>query len=483
MCVFVKFIWINEFSFVLLHTIIIYNIDMNKLLIAILAFLSPLFSMAQGHFPTDEMVKGMVEAMPYPQIPNYSVNIKDFGGDFNKAMKALASKGGGRLIVPSGIWNTGPIEFESNCELHVEAGALVLFKSDYDLYKDVEVVYEGHKMRKKMSPLYAYNKHDVAITGPGSFDGNGQDWRPVKRSKLTEGQWKELIKKGGTVENDVWVPEIRERSKTRPVMLDFIKCERVLLKDATFSNSPAWNLHPFLCKNVMIEGVTVRNPWYSQNGDGIDLECCDGAIILNTCFDVGDDGICIKAGRDKEGRELKAPCQNVLIENCTVYHGHGGFTVGSEMSSGVKNVFVRNCTFIGTDAGLRFKSTRGRGGVVENIIIQDINMVDIAGDAITFDLYYANRSVLEGYEAGSSDSDPVPPVTEETPSFRKILVDNVNCQGAKRAIYMNGLPEMPINNIVLNNVHIIAEKGVVTKNVKDIFTKDVTVNGETIEIK
>ena len=462
-----------------------YNTKMKKILFFVAVMLVATTSMAQGHseFPLDKMMNGIAKSMPLPQIPDYSVNIKDFNGDFNKAMKALSEMGGGRLIVPSGIWNTGPIEFENNCELHVEAGALVLFKSDYDAYKDVEVVYEGQKIRKKMSPLYAYNKHDVAITGRGSFDGNGQDWRPVKRSKMTESQWKELIKKGGTVENDVWIPEIRERSKTRPVMLDFIKCERVLLQDATFSNSPAWNLHPFLCKNVMIEGVTVRNPWYSQNGDGIDLECCDGAIIRNTSLDVGDDGICIKAGRDKEGRELKAPCQNVLIENCTVYHGHGGFTIGSEMSSGVKNVFVRNCTFIGTDAGLRFKSTRGRGGVVEYIYIQDINMVDIAGDAITFDLYYANRSVLEGYEAGSSASDPVPPVTEETPSFRQIYAVNVNCQGAKRAIYMNGLPEMPIEYVMLRNVNITADKGVVTKNVRNIMTQDVTVNGKKIEIK
>lgn len=458
---------------------------MKKILFFVAAMLVATTSMAQGHseFPLDKMMNGIAKSMPLPQIPDYSVNIKDFNGDFNRAMKALSEMGGGRLIVPAGIWNTGPIEFENNCELHVEAGALVLFKSDYDAYKDVEVVYEGQKIRKKMSPLYAYNKHDVAITGRGSFDGNGQDWRPVKRSKMTESQWKELIKKGGTVENDVWIPEIRERSKTRPVMLDFIKCERVLLQDATFSNSPAWNLHPFLCKNVMIEGVTVRNPWYSQNGDGIDLECCDGAIIRNTSLDVGDDGICIKAGRDKEGRELKAPCQNVLIENCTVYHGHGGFTIGSEMSSGVKNVFVRNCTFIGTDAGLRFKSTRGRGGVVEYIYIQDINMVDIAGDAITFDLYYANRSVLEGYETGSSASDPVPPVTEETPSFRQIYAVNVNCQGAKRAIYMNGLPEMPIEYVMLRNVNITADKGVVTKNVRNIMTQDVTVNGKKIEIK
>lgn len=459
---------------------------MRKTFVLLLALIAAnIVALAGDNALTQQELRlaALAETVKRPQIPDYSVNIKDFKGDFNKAMKALAQKGGGRLIVPAGIWNTGPIEFENNCELHVEAGALVLFTPDYNAYKDIETIYEGNKIRKKMSPLYANGKHDIAITGKGSFDGNGQAWRPVKHSKLTEGQWKELQKKGGSVENDVWFPEIKERAKTRPVLLDFIRCDRVLLQDATFSNSPAWNLHPFMCKNVTVEGVSVRNPWYSQNGDGIDLECCDGAVIRNTTFDVGDDGICIKAGRNKEGRELHAPCQNVLIENCTVFHAHGGFTIGSEMSSGVNNILVRNCTFIGTDSGLRFKSTRGRGGVVENIFIKDINMLDIPGDAITFDLYYANRSVLEGYNTGSKETDPVPPVTEETPSFRQIHMDNVICQGAKRAIYMNGLPEMPVKEIFMNNVTLTADKGVVTKNVKDIITNNVMVNGEMISIK
>lgn len=393
-----------------------------------------------------------------PIIPDREISITDFEGDFNKAMKYLASKGGGRLNVPAGLWNTGPIQFENNCELHVEQGALVLFSSDYDAYEFVETIYEGIKTKKKMSPLTAIGKHDIAITGKGCFDAQGQVWRPVKKSKLSNGEWKNLLKKGGTVENDIWYPEIKERYMNRPVLLNFVRCQRVLLKEATFSNSPAWNLHPFLCEDVTIDGVNVRNPWYAQNGDGLDLECCNRVVVRNSTFDVGDDAICIKAGKNKEGRDLKAPCQNVLIEGCTVYHGHGGFTIGSEMSSGVNNVTVKNCLFMGTDTGLRFKSTRGRGGVVKNIKIDGIRMYGITGDAVTFDLFYFNSAA----EAEKEYS-----VSEETPEFRDIEIENVYCLGAKRAIYMNGLPEMPISNVKIKNSTFYAEQEFEIHNTKN----------------
>ena len=416
-----------------------------------------------------------------PRIPDYQVSVKDFDGDFNRAMQALAAKGGGRLNVPAGIWNTATIIFENNCELHLDAGALVVFTTDYDAYKSVETVYEGKMAGKKMSPLYACDKHDIAITGKGCFDGQGQAWRPTKKSKLTDSQWKALLASGGSEEKGVWSPEIKERVKTRPVLLDFIRCERVLLKDATFSNSPAWNIHPFLCTDVTIDGVSIRNPWYAQNGDGLDLECCNRAVIRNSTFDVGDDAICIKAGKDKEGRDLKAPCQNVLIENCTVYHGHGGFTIGSEMSSGVRNIIVRNLTFMGTDTGLRFKSTRGRGGVVENILIDGVYMNGITGDALTIDLYYANNAIGGSKDKDSSSADAVPAVTEETPSFQRMMIKNVVCQGAKRAIYINGLPEMPVKELMLKDCTFTADKTIEQHFTKDIMFDNVKINEQIIK--
>lgn len=435
-----------------------------------------------------------------PSIPAHEVKITDFGGvndgvtlnteAFAKAMAHLAQKGGGRLVVPEGIWYTGPIEFESNVELHVERGALVLFSENLADYPALDSDWEGIKTWRCKSPLTARGKHDIAITGDGTFNGNGQKWRPVKRGKMTDNQWKELTRTGCVnAKGDIWFPNERIRevydSKElqagvhtgdqakvdyahdflRPVLLSFIGCKNVLLKDATFENSPAWNIHPLLCENLIVDNVNVRNPWYAQNGDGIDIESCTNVLLLNSRFDVGDDAMCIKSGKDKDGRDRGIPCKNVLIEGCTVYHGHGGFVIGSEMSGGCKDIVVRNCVFIGTDVGLRFKSTRGRGGVVEDIYVDNIKMTDIAGDALIFDLYY-------GIKPGA----PVPPVTEETPAFRNMYINDVTCRSAKRAALFNGLPEMPMQNVVISNSRFRADQGITLNHVDGLTLKNVTID-------
>lgn len=472
---------------------------MKQLLSLLLTLVCTLSLMAKSECPF-KMPK-----VAEPSIPKNEVTITDFGavGDggtlcteaFAQAMKALAAKGGGKLVVPAGIWLTGPIQFESNCELHVKRGALVLFTTDYDAYPEVTTIFEGNTSTRKMAPLWAYEKHDVAITGHGAFDAQGQAWRPSKRGKFTDSQWKELTSGQGVEVKNVWYPDAKQdeqrgiagkpdmrRVLGRPVLLEFTRCERVLLKDITLSNSPAWNTHPLMCEDFTMDGVTVRNPWYAQNGDGLDLESCDRAIIKDCTFDVGDDAICIKSGKDKEGRDWKRPCQNVIIEGCTVLHGHGGFVIGSEMSSGARNIWVHNCLFNGTDTGLRMKSTRGRGGVVENIYIDHINMVDIATDAFTFDLYYANKPVAGKADKDSSSADEVPAVSEETPCFRNLYISNIVCQGAARAIYFNGLPEMPLSNLEMKNSLFVCRKGAEMHFAKDITFRDVTITnteGET----
>ena len=457
-----------------------------------------LFAADRCPFPMPEVAR--------PSIPNRSVTLTDFGavGDggtlcteaFAKAMQALAKKGGGRLVVPAGIWLTGPIQFESHCELHVENGALVLFTADFDAYPMVETIYEGKKSTRKMSPLWAYEKEDVAITGRGSFDGQGQYWRPSKKVKFTSAQWQELTSGQGIEFKNIWYPDAKadslagklgqpdmRRALQRPVLLEFTRCQRVLLQEATFSNSPAWNVHPFMCEDVTLERINVRNPWYAQNGDGLDLESCNRALIKDCTFDVGDDAICIKSGKDAEGRSWKRPCQNVVIEGCTVLHGHGGFVIGSEMSSGARNIWVHNCVFNGTDTGLRMKSTRGRGGLVENIYIDHIYMVDIATDAFTFDLYYANKPVVGNSDKDTSSADAVPAVTEETPSFRNLYISDIVCQGAARAVWFNGLPEMPLCNLEMKNSLFVCRKGAEMHYAKDITFRNVKIqnsDGETI---
>jgi len=230
-----------------------------------------------------------------------------------------------------------------------------------------------------------------------------------------------------------------------------------------------------MCEDLIVRNTTVRNPWYSQNGDGIDIESCKNALLYDSSFDVGDDGICIKSGKDKEGRLRNMPTENLIIKNCIVFHGHGGVTVGSEMSGGVKNMHVSNCTFIGTDVGLRFKSNRGRGGVVENIYISNIEMMNIPAQAISFDLFYGGTSALEVMDAGGVAKEPaIVKATEETPQFKNIFIRNVNCKGAFQGIVLQGLPEMNLQNIQLENVLIESDNGMVCSDVNGVKIKNLT---------
>ncbi|KAA5542954.1 glycoside hydrolase family 28 protein [Adhaeribacter rhizoryzae] len=448
-----------------------------------------------------------------PQIPNNAVNITDFGavGDgltkntqaFEKAIAAAAAKGGGKVVIPRGLWLTGPIVLRSHINLHAEAGAMVIFSKDFNDYPLVQTSFEGLNTYRCQSPISGKNLENVAITGKGTFDGSGEAWRPVKKSKMTAAQWNNLVKSGGVLSDDgnVWYPTaISKKGDTkdnfnvpnftrkeqfeavkdfmRPVMVSLISCKKVLLDGPTFQNSPAWNLHPLMCEDVTIRNLNVRNPWFSQNGDGLDLESCKNAVIHDNIFDVGDDAICFKSGKDKDGRARGIPTENVIVKNNVVYHGHGGFVVGSEMSGGVKNVHVSNCLFMGTDIGLRFKSNRGRGGVVENIWISNIDMINIPTEAISFNLFYGGNSpVLEADQKASTEArdEKLLPVTEETPSFKNIYLKNINVAGADKALVLQGLPEMNLQNVSLENATLKAKQGISAVDADGITLKNVKV--------
>ena len=262
----------------------------------------------------------------------------------------------------------------------------------------------------------------------------------------------------------------------RPVMVSFINCKKVLLDGPTFQNSPAWNLHPLMCEDVIIRNLTVRNPWYSQNGDGLDLESCKNVLVYNNNFDVGDDAICFKSGKDEDGRKRNIPTENVIVKNNIVYHGHGGFVIGSEMSGGVKNVHVSHCTFIGTDVGLRFKSTRGRGGIVENIWISNINMIDIPTEAIRFNMFYGGNSpILDDDQQAVNESEAAVPVDEKTPIFRNIYMRDITATSSNTAAKFQGLPEMKLENVQLENAVLEAENGITIIDAKGIKFKNVKV--------
>lgn len=463
----------------------------------------------------DALYEGIEFDMPKVAIasfPEAEVNITDFGAvgnglevnteAINKAIKDLASKGGGKVVIPRGMWLTGPITFESNINLHLEEGALLIFSKDKSLYPLVETSFEGLDTYRLQSPISGQNLENIAITGKGVIDGNGDSWRPVKKSKMSESQWKALLKKGGVLSKDekTWypseayqkanaltanfnVPPFETRAEfeaikdfLRPVMVSLISCKKVLLDGPTFQNSPAWNIHPLMCEDVVLRNLTIRNPWYSQNGDGLDLESCKNALIYNNTFDVGDDAICIKSGKNEDGRKRGIPTENVIIKNNIVYHGHGGFVVGSEMSGGVKNVHVSNCTFMGTDVGLRFKSTRGRGGVVENIYISNIDMIDIPTDAIRFNMFYGGQSpILEEDQEAAVQDENAEPVTKETPSFKNIFMKNITATGSGTAAFFQGLPEMKLSNVTLENAVLEAKNGISIIDADQITFKNVKV--------
>ena len=421
-----------------------------------------------------------------PVFPKKTVSLTQYGakGDgktlcteaFSRAIDELSRQGGGRLSVPQGVWFTGPIVLKSHVNLHLEKGAVILFSGDMNLYPVIETNYEGELRKHCQSPVSAVGQTDIAITGQGIIDGNGICWRPLKKEKVTEGQWKKYTSKGGVFpRSTMWYPS-EERVKMRPVLLYLESCRNVLLQGVTFQNSPNWCLHPLLCENLIVDQVMVRNPAYAQNGDAIDVESCRNVLVVNSSFDAGDDGICLKSGRDEQGRRRGRPTENVVVDGCTVFNGHGGFVVGSEMSGGVRNIWVNDCQFLGTDAGLRFKSCRGRGGVVENIYIRNISMADILGDAVTFDLFYGGKSVIEQLESGERINNiAAEPVGEGTPVFRNIDIQHVVCRGAHRALWFNGLPEMPISDIRLSDITIQADEPGDFFNCKNITKKNVVV--------
>ena len=487
----------------------------NQILLTILGALALLTAVScsrqAGEF--DYLYKDLpfnMEKVSRPVIPDYTVELTDFGavGDgvtlntdaFAAAMQHLSGKGGGHLNVPAGLWLTGPIEILSNCDLHLTDNAVIIFDPDRDLYPVISTVFEGLDTRRCESPLHAENAKNISVTGRGVIDGNGDAWRMVKKSKMAEGEWARLLASGGVLSEDgkTWYPDegflkatkmsnmnvpkgdlteaqwAEIKSFLRPNLVQFRGCENVLLEGVTFQNSPCWNVHPLMCKNLIVNRVNIRNPWYSQNGDAIDVDSCENVLIVDSIFDAGDDGICIKSGKDADGRRRARPCKNLIVDNCTVFHGHGGFTVGSEMSGGVENIKVSNCRFLGTDVGLRFKSTRGRGGVVRNIHIDNIYMKDILAEGVLFDLFYGGKSAVDAAADGSPIVDePAKPVDETTPEFRDIYIRNVFCNGAARAMFFNGLPEMPVTNINITDCTVTADTGIDLRNSQDITFKNV----------
>ena len=438
-------------------------------------------------------------AVAEPTFPDKTFSIKDFGavGDgeaintvaFAKAIEACSKAGGGKIVVPAGLWLTGPIELQSNINLVVERGALIQFTGDRTQYPIIQM--KGSNNYVVASPIYGSGLKNVAITGEGILDGAGENWRPLKKSKATEPQWKQFTKTG-VVSNDgqVWWPSkeamegeaylkrlkkekpnataedyLPARDFLRPKMVVINNSDKVLIEGVTIRNSPSFVFNPNNCTNLTMRSANIFNEYWAQNGDGIDISACKNVLIYKCNVSAGDDGICMKSsGSTKPG---EARLENVVIAGCHVYHAHGGFVIGSNTDGGMNNIYVKDCDFVGTDVGIRVKSNSGRGGMVHNIFIKDIFMTDIVDEAVLFDTYY------EDVTAGKNVKDVKTTVRDKIPQFEDFFISNVYCRDAKTAISITGLPEMPVKKINFENVTISASQGFLQKDAKDINFKNV----------
>ena len=414
-----------------------------------------------------------------------------------KAIDVCSQEGGGTVVIPQGYWLTSPVQLKSNVTLHTLNCAYVRFTKSKEKYPLQFTEFEGRKAIRAVSPISAVNAENIAITGEGIFDGSGDRWRPQKEWKTTLGEWNKKKTSKFLVEgNDgmIWyptetsylgsknfvdetLPDALEKASQyydwyRPVFVSLIHCENVTLCGVTFTNSPAWTIHPLHCKHVTVDGCSVKNPPEAQNSDGIDVESCEDVVIKNCTFAVGDDAICMKSGKGREARKIKAPTKNVEVFNCTVYHGHGGFVIGSEMSRGVKDVYVHDCRFIGTDTGIRIKSALGRGGYVKDIIVKNIVMSEIAGDCITISLNYGVKSFLD-----LADN-----ITEygkdDIPVIDGVEISDITCDSASRFLHIDGLQVSPVKNIAISNCNVNTENESSMNYEENVTFNNVTVNGK-----
>ncbi len=398
-------------------------------------------------------------------------NVRDYGaaGDgktldttaLNAAIVACAQAGGGTVYVPPGNYLTGTVELKSHVTLELSAGATILGSENPGDYPPTKSVWGD--TRQVMAPLiYAVDAENITITGRGTIDGQGAIW--WRRVRLNDPK---KFPSGPQTDDDR--AEAKKLSRGRPHLFRPVRCKDVVLEHVNIRNSAEWNVHPVLCENIRIDGITISAPaTMAHNTDGINPESCRNVQILNCRIDTGDDCVTLKSGLNELGRKMGRPDENITIANCVMMHGHGGVTIGSEMSGGVRNIVVTNCVFQATNIGIRIKSQRGRGGVVEGLSVANVVMVDVPSP-FTITTFYA----------GSDQPDAVFPVDEGTPRYRDMLFSNITARGAQTAGSITGLREMPIENLTFSNVHIDAATGFTCTNAKGITFLDCVINTAT----
>jgi len=394
-------------------------------------------------------------------------------GAIEKAIDQAAADGGGIVElspVPHGqggagdtVYLTGAIHLKSNITLRIDAGVTLRFSPDRTLYPLVKTRYECTDVMNYSPLIYADGCENIRITGGGTLDGQGQSWWTWARGKpalqaiapFTEDRAGKY-----PLESRVFGEKI---PGLRPCFIESYNCKNVLIEGVTLRESPFWNLHPLYSKNVTVRNVTIFGD--GPNTDGCDPDSCDTVLIDHCTFTTGDDCIAIKSGRDGDGIRRNSPCENITIRDCTMKGGHGAITMGSETSAGIRHVFAENCAIDGPDSAVRLKSTRGRGGGIEDVYIRKLNVASTKKVAITVNMKYSNAP-----EAAKS---------ETTPVFKDIRIEDFTCEAAPQAMELIGLPEAPIENVALSHVSIHAAKGARAEYVTGLSRQEVNIAAAT----
>ena len=461
---------------------------MKHLLVLLSAFLFPLGLLAQGwNDSTYQQIERNVVQPTFPDrtfvITRYGASLKSSAAKnqiaINKAIAACSASGGGKVVVPEGVWNTGAITLKSHVNLYVSKGATLLFAFDTSLYPIVKTRWEGLDCMNYQPCIYAYQAKDIAITGEGTIDGNGGTdtwWKMC--GKDTFG-WNEDVTESQQVGRpqlfdmaEAGVPIEKRNMKgkgMRPQLINLYQCEGILIQNVTLLRSPFWVIHPLLSKNITVKDVKIWNE--GPNGDGCDPESCDNVLIEGCNFHTGDDCIAIKSGRNIDGRKWNIPSKNIIVRKCVMEDGHGGVVIGSEISGGCNNVFVEDCTMDSPNLErvLRIKSNSCRGGVTENIYMRNVKVGQCKEAVMRINLNYeSNENAPRGFN----------------PTVRNVFMTNVTCEKSKYGILINGLEDADnIYNIHVNNCHFngVSDQAVMkTGKSHDLYFDNLFVNGSLV---
>ncbi|MFZ1978965.1 MAG: glycoside hydrolase family 28 protein [Bacteroidota bacterium] len=408
-----------------------------------------------------------------PSFPDKDFDITNFGakGDsitdctaaFEKAITECNASGGGRVIVPTGIFLTGALHLKSHVHLYVSRGAVIRFSIDPKKY--IPLVYtrwEGTECMNYSPLIYAFEQEDIAVTGEGILEGQGSNehwwsWKGKRETGWRAGMPNQLAARTELLEMaEKNVPVAKrifgEGAYLRPNFFEPYRCKNVLLQGVTLRNSPMWFINPVLCKNVSIIGVTTDG--LGPNNDGCDPESCADVLIENCVFNNGDDCIAVKSGRNADGRRINVPCENIVIRGCTMKNGHGGVVIGSEVSGGIRNVFAENNVMDSPefDRVLRIKTNATRGGVIENVFLRNIRAGQVTDAIVKVDFFYE-----EGDSGGF------------VPIVRNIDVRNISSKKSRFGIWIRAFVRSPAENIHIEDCIFenVAEANVI-ENVKNM---------------